>query len=323
MAQITISSPDGVLNVSGSGTSSITLTLTPPTPPAPVIAPKPLKLIDAIGYIPNDGKAYDLVSSASDEFNTAGTPLDTTKWWTRHKDNGGKLDYYNDELQRYVDNHVVSGGTLKLSSKVRTTTLTSPVTGKIYPMFDSSMVRSRTLFKYGYAEMRAKVPPGLGVWPAFWILSQSGASQVCEIDVMEYVMNGKTELPNMVHVGLLHNCAEGPIVWQSPNYKAQYGIWRMSAPVAGAYHVYSVLWEEGLITWYVDGQPIVQRRCDWKAKDGSDGGMASLIANLAMGGSWATAAGTTNVATDPQVFEIGHIRLYQVKGQEITGVSPV
>lgn len=318
MAQITISSPDGVLNVSGSGTSSITVTLGGLA--APAQPPKPLKLMDAIGYIPNDGLTYGLVQGASDEFNTAGLPLDSTKWWTRHKDNAGTLDYYNDELQRYIDNHVVSGGTLKLTATPRSTVFTAP-TGKAYTMYDSAMVRSKTTFKYGYVEIRTKVPPGLGVWPAFWILAQGGWP--CELDVLEYVRNDKTEFPNMAHVGNVRNAAGGAVLWQAKDYNAQYGFWKAPYDFPGVYHIFSMLWEPGVVTGYIDAQPVIQRKCDWKTNDGADGGLASVIANLAMGGSWPTLNWTTDVATDPQTFEIGHIRVYQVKGQEITGVSPV
>lgn len=39
--------------------------------------------------------------------------------------------------------------------------------------------------KYGYFEMRAKLPPGPGVWPAFWLEGVDKSTGGSEIDVME------------------------------------------------------------------------------------------------------------------------------------------
>ena len=44
--------------------------------------------------------------------------------------------------------------------------------------------QSRFSQKYGYFEIRAKIPVGIGVWPAFWMLADDGGWPP-EIDVME------------------------------------------------------------------------------------------------------------------------------------------
>jgi len=56
---------------------------------------------------------------------------------------------------------------------------------------------------YGKFEMRAKLPRGQGMWPAYWLLGDSISTKgwpACgEIDIMEYI--GRT--PNTVY-GSLH-----------------------------------------------------------------------------------------------------------------------
>ncbi|MCB5944512.1 glycoside hydrolase family 16 protein [Acidocella sp. KAb 2-4] len=40
--------------------------------------------------------------------------------------------------------------------------------------------------KYGYFEMTAKLPDGMGTWPAFWLIGSDKRTAAAEIDVVEY-----------------------------------------------------------------------------------------------------------------------------------------
>lgn len=40
--------------------------------------------------------------------------------------------------------------------------------------------------KFGYFEMRAKLPKGSGLWPAFWLIGLDRSSHTSEIDVLEH-----------------------------------------------------------------------------------------------------------------------------------------
>ena len=130
-----------------------------------------------------------------DEFSTAN--LDTAKWWTRYIYSNGTLDYLNDELQRYRENHnhVIMNDTLQLTARL-------PGDGSI----ESGMVRSKMTFNGGYFEAKLRVPSGLGSFPAFWLNSDSApdgsVSWPPEIDIMENVINAPDvnsccEHPNM------------------------------------------------------------------------------------------------------------------------------
>ena len=67
------------------------------------------------------------------------------------------------------------------------------------------MIRSKMTFKYGYYEARVKMPPGLGMWPAFWLNSDSTSegkvSWPPEVDVFEFVNNGKEDTVTQFHMG--------------------------------------------------------------------------------------------------------------------------
>lgn len=55
--------------------------------------------------------------------------------------------------------------------------------------------------QYGYFEMRAKLPPGKGVWPAFWLhtIPDEKADSDVEIDVLEYYGHNSVLFQSTVH----------------------------------------------------------------------------------------------------------------------------
>ena len=123
---------------------------------------------------PMDGKTLIW----SDEFE--GTSLDSTKW--THRVWGPY--YYNNEEQSYTsstNNSYVSNGTLKIAAIHDGNGYTS-----------ARLVSSgKGDFLYGYFEARARVPDGLGTWPAIWMLPTNNTYGVWpnsgEIDIMEHV----------------------------------------------------------------------------------------------------------------------------------------
>jgi beta-glucanase (GH16 family) len=54
--------------------------------------------------------------------------------------------------------------------------------------------------QFGYFEMRAKLPPGPGVWPAFWLIANRDEKTSAEIDVLEYYGVGPDVYHSTVHV---------------------------------------------------------------------------------------------------------------------------
>ena len=118
----------------------------------------------------------------SDEFN--GSNLDTSRWKAYHNAYG--VD--NKEEACLTPNNVtVSGGSLKITAK-RELVATCPTvsTGRDFTSgFIGSREQGRYYPAFGYYEMRAKLPHGQGVWPAFWLRHSAGASRA-EVDVMEY-----------------------------------------------------------------------------------------------------------------------------------------
>src|SRR5882672_5404479 len=74
-----------------------------------------------------------------DEFDK--TQLDSQKWWTRYIYDDGKLDFLNDEQQRYRENnnHVMTGRTVSLMARKTVGDAAA---------YQSGMVRSKATFRY-------------------------------------------------------------------------------------------------------------------------------------------------------------------------------
>lgn len=54
--------------------------------------------------------------------------------------------------------------------------------------------------QYGYFEMRARLPTGPGVWPAFWLIGKDRSSHTAEIDVIEFYGDKPAAYSSVVHV---------------------------------------------------------------------------------------------------------------------------
>lgn len=244
----------------------------------------------------------------SDEF--SGTSLDRKKWKTRYVYANETLDFLNDEQQRYRDNgnHVVSDGTLKLIAK--------KTRDDRYAAYESGMIRSTYLIRYGYIEARVKLPDGKGIWPAFWLNSDYAPDGSLkwppEIDIFEYVIDGKDELPDMIHLGVINKGAQGHrITYRDPAYNARWGYYKNPrGSLAGEWHKVAALWTENDVTMYLDGKKIATIETKWVYGNGDLAAPAHILLNFGVGGSWAGRNGIDD-SKFPQTFEIDYVRAYR------------
>jgi beta-glucanase (GH16 family) len=253
--------------------------------------------------------------------------LDTSKWWTRYIYEGGMLDTLNDERQlfRENDNHVMTGNTLDLTARVK------PTTNPRF-QYESGMVRSKPTFKYGYFETRVKMPGGLGVWPAFWLNSDSDANGKTgwppEIDIFEFVNNGKEDRIDMIHLAVQSKPKKGePSPWMAgvlnsdPKYSKGYYYAPFNFP--DDYHVYAALWgSDDTLEIRIDGKSIVKYKYKWVYGDGKEAPNAHVLLNLSIGGQWAGRHGIDDSAF-PQAMSVDYVRVYQKKGEERVGQSTI
>lgn len=148
-----------------------------------------------------------------------------------------------------------------------------------YRVFYSGCLTTCTKFsqQYGLFEAKIKMAPGLGAWPAFWMLPQtkSLADYVWppEIDIIEAFPKLR---PNQVHQGIIITSGSGdgptPQGWNNlPN----------NASNSDGFHIYSLEWNPQTITWYIDYVKIGS--CPTPANFTYP---MYLLVNCAVGGEW-------------------------------------
>jgi len=151
----------------------------------------------------------------------------------------------------------------------------------------SGVITSQPSFSqtYGYFEMRAKLPSGKGLWPAFWLLPRD-MSWPPEIDVMESVNDG----------GVVTSTVHSTLPQTADGFEA-----RISR---GAFHTFAVAWDRSRIGWYVDNRRIGEQQTPADLNK-----PMFLIANLAIAGR---SPGPPDAATIfPATLSIDYIHAYQ------------
>ena len=238
----------------------------------------------------------------SDEFEYTGFP-DSTKWAYSIGDGCPDLcGWGNNELQYYT------GKRLK-NARVDDGVLTIEVHKEDFESrgFTSAklVTRNKQDWKYGRFEIRAKLPPGRGVWSAIWMMptetSTYGGWPKCgEIDIMENVGYDPDTVEASAHTGSYYftiNTQKHERVAVPNNDKE--------------FHTYALEWQEDEYRVFVDDTKY------FTFKNGGTGFMEwpfdqrfYLILNIAYGGNWGAAQGL-EIEKLPQKMEVDYVRVYQ------------
>lgn len=234
----------------------------------------------------------------ADEFEKAGLP-DTTKW--TYDTEGNAWSWGNNEAQYYtkadIRNAVVSDGTLKIIA------LKDSMEGKAYT--SARLVSSKKGdWLYGKFEMRAKLPVGRGLWPAFWMLSTDweygGWPDSGEIDIMEQVGYD----PDTI-VGSAHTKKYNHVIGTQKNNNIFCGT------CDSEFHTYGLEWEPEEYRIYLDGKPYFTFRNEHTGPETWPFDKRfHLILNLAVGGNWGGKMGIEDNIF-PAVYEIDYVRVWQ------------
>lgn len=199
---------------------------------------------------PNDPNFNILVWQ--DEFNYTGA-VDSSKWFHQTQLPQGD-SWFNGEIQHYtdrIDNAEVSNGTLKIKAKAEVF-----FDQGVTKFYTSARLNSKYAFTYGKVDIRAKLPTGVGTWPALWTLGQNidedggywdnqgfGTTSwpACgELDIMEHWGNNQDYISSAIHTPSSFGGTVNTGGRILPNASTEF-------------HTYTMIWTEDYIEFRVDG----------------------------------------------------------------------
>ncbi len=274
-----------------------------PSPPHSLLLGAALRVgaataVAPVGFSPTDGyrlvKDWDFARAAARSRMRCGR-----EFATRYIYADGALDHLNDEWSRYRDrdNHVFTPRGLSLVARAAGHAGSRRDRKRHAALALERRVRRVRDPHEGAARdadcgRRSGSIPQDQKWPP-------------EIDVVEIVNNGRDDTRRSFH--FLHPTDGGRQTRRARLDRDQ--TFAPGVDYADGFHVFAVEWTPDRVRHLVDGKPIADRAYRWAHDDGSDGGPAHVLVNLAVGGKW---PGPPQRAADfPAALEIEYIRVWQ------------
>ena len=239
----------------------------------------------------------------ADEFNYDGLP-DPQKW---NFDVGG-TGWGNRELQYYTEwrkeNARVENGMLIIEARQEDWGVHEYTSARL-------ISKGYGAWTYGRIEVKAKLPSGLGTWPAIWMLPTlktygDGAwPDNGEIDIMEHVGFDPDIVHSTIHTRAYHH---------SINTEKAGKMHLRTARTE--FNIYAVEWTPEEIRAYVNEQHYFTFGNERLTKPAADYKQWPfdrpfyLLLNIAVGGNWGGAQGIDR-SIWPQRMEIDYVRVYR------------
>lgn len=236
----------------------------------------------------------------SDEFDYTGLP-DSTKWTAEVGGHG----WGNNELQYYTagrkENARVENGLLTIEARKENWDSMKYTSARLITKNKGDPIAIG--WQYGKIEVKAKLPKGIGTWPAIWMLGSTTPLKWPddgELDIMEHVGFNQGHIHSSVH---------------TKKYNHVIGTQKTDTIVVNDcsenFHVYTVEWNKDSVKVGMDGNFYFHFANDGTGYEAwpFDNKMYLLL-NIAVGGNWGGQKGVDENIL-PQKMEIDYVRVYQ------------
>lgn len=220
----------------------------------------------------------------------------------------GLVGWGNNELEYYTEEAVSVSESLTIKAQKNPANLDLQcyygpalwTSGKIH-------TAGKIGFKYGRIEIRAKMPSGIGTWPALWLLGANLLDGVAwphcgEIDILENTGAHPCQVQGTIH---------------GDGYFGENGLTQIiqsPTPLASDFHTYSISWKPESIEWFFDdlSYNIIHRRdVVASGKPWPFDQEFYLIMNLAIGGWF---AGDVDPNLESAELVVDSIKYFAVDG---------
>ena len=225
----------------------------------------------------------------SDEFDIPGAP-NASKWG--YDIGTGAGGWGNNELQYYTnraDNSYVSAGTLKIIAKKEAYQGSQYTSARL-------LSKGKYSFKYGKVEVRAKLPAGIGTWPAIWMLGDNFSTvswPACgEIDIMEHRGSELNKITGAFHYPGFYGGSAKVNTTTIANATTEF-------------HIYKLEWTATVMNIFVDDKLFHSLPNNANIPYNQN---FFFLLNIAMGGGF---GGAVDPSFSSATFEIDYVRVYQ------------
>lgn len=234
-----------------------------------------------------------------DDFSTGAYP--SLKNWNFQTGGHG---WGNEELQFYTDRHDNEANAYIQNGRLVIEARKEDYANRLYT---SARLNTKKSWTYGRFTVRAKLPSGIGTWPAIWMMPDvplyGDWPNSGEIDIMEHLGRLKNTIYSSIHTEATNHTLDNHIISST-----------IVDTATTDFHDYTIDWTPDQITGYVDGKAYFLAEKPFS--DTQNGGNAywpfhhpfHLILNLAVGGTW---PGKVDSSWNVQHFEIDYVRVYQ------------
>jgi beta-glucanase (GH16 family) len=220
----------------------------------------------------------------------------------------GLVGWGNNELEYYTKDSVsINGNLIITAQKIAEDSGLQCYYGPALWKSGKIHTGGKIGFKYGRLELRAKMPSGVGTWPALWLL---GAN----------LLEGVT-WPHCGELDILENTGAHPFQVQGTihgdGYFGENGLTKIiqsTTPLADDFHRYSINWTPDYIEWFFDDvsyNRIDRVDVEAAAKPWPFNQEFYLILNLAIGGWF---AGAVDEDLKHAQLQVESIKYYSIDG---------
>jgi beta-glucanase (GH16 family) len=151
--------------------------------------------------------------------------------------------------------------------------------------------------QFGYFEMKAKLPKGPGLWPAFWLVGNADPDSSAELDIMEHYGRFPDMYESVVHL------------WKKSDRGRDYQVLlRHPIPPGSLYedfHLYGASIDPEWIIFYFDRVEVGRTPTPPEFHR-----PVFILLNLAMGAGW-----PIDQTPSPSALLVDYVRAFQKQGQ--------
>ena len=220
----------------------------------------------------------------------------------------GLIGWGNNELEYYTAESVKIEGNLKITAQREKSDSSLQcyygpalwTSGKIH-------TAGKVGFKFGRIEIKAKLPSGIGTWPALWLLGANLLDGIAwphcgEIDILENTGAHPFQVQGTIH---------------GDGYFGENGLTKIiqsPTKLADDFHTYSINWTPDSIEWFFDDtsyNTITRQEVESTGKPWPFNQEFYLIMNLAIGGWF---AGDVDPALEQAELVVESIRYFSIDG---------